>query len=370
MKMFTINKRWEVLGVKRKASNSNILSFRRLPQTFNNLLSYALNLTPQPYYEPMRKLLTLLLCTLLYIECSSWGFYAHRQINYYAVFLLPPQMMMLYKPNIGFLSEHAVDPDKRRYAVAAEGPRHYIDMDRYGKAVIPQRWDSAVARFSADSLVAHGIAPWWIETMLFRLTNAFKQKDQVRILKLSAEIGHYIADAHVPLHASSNHNGQYTDQHGIHGFWESRLPELLAEKEWDFFIGKAAYISHPAAFIWDRVYESAAAADTVLKAEKKLSQQFGSDQRFAFEERNGVITRQYSTAYTLAYNKILNGMAERRMRQSIYAVASFWYTAWVNAGQPDLQKLSNIIFSDADRQAFEALELQWKSGAIKDRSCD
>jgi type IV secretory pathway TrbF-like protein len=26
-------------------------------------------------------------------------------------------------------------------------------------------------------------------------------------------------------------------------FWESRIPELLAEKEWDFFIGKALYIS-------------------------------------------------------------------------------------------------------------------------------
>ena len=41
-----------------------------------------------------------------------------------------------------------------------------------------------------------------------------------------------------------------TDQKGIHGFWESRIPELLAEKEWDFFIGKAEYIKNPADFIW------------------------------------------------------------------------------------------------------------------------
>ena len=81
--------------------------------------------------------------------------------------------------------------------------------------------------------------------MLHRLTDAFKEKDQAKILKLSAEIGHYIADAHVPLHAHSNHNGQYTGQQGIHGFWESRIPELLAEKEWDFFIGKAAYHDKP-----------------------------------------------------------------------------------------------------------------------------
>ena len=84
-------------------------------------------------------------------------------------------------------------------------------------------------------------------------------------MKYSAEIGHYIADAHVPLHASSNHNGQLTNQKGIHGFWESRVPELLAEKEFDFFIGKAEYIQNPGEFIWKRVLESAKAADTVLQ---------------------------------------------------------------------------------------------------------
>jgi hypothetical protein len=66
------------------------------------------------------------------IRVSHWGFYAHHQINYHAVFLLPPEMMKLYKPNIDFLSEHAVDPDKRRYVVAEEGARHFIDIDHYG----------------------------------------------------------------------------------------------------------------------------------------------------------------------------------------------------------------------------------------------
>ncbi len=272
-------------------------------------------------------------------------------------------MLVLYKPNIDFLTVHAVDPDKRRYALAAEAPRHYIDIDRYGSYPfyeLPRKWDSAVVKFSADSLNKHGIVPWWIQTMLNRLTRAFKEKDQARILKLSAEIGHYIADAHVPLHTSSNHNGQFTGQAGIHGFWESRIPELLADKEWDFFIGKAAYINNPPVFTWQRVMESAAAADTVLRFEKELSQQYGSDQRFAFEERNGVLVRQYAAAYTIAYNQLLNGMVERRMRQSIYAVASFWYTAWVNAGQPDLKNLSHTNFTAEEIKEFEDLDMQWK----------
>ena len=303
----------------------------------------------------------------------SWGFYAHQKINYYAVFLLPPAMLSLYKPNIGFISEHAVDPDKRRYAVAGEAPRHYIDIDFYGSYPyenLPRRYDSALAKFGADTLQAQGIVPWWVQIMEQRLTTAFKEKDKIKILKLSAEIGHYIADAHVPLHAYSNHDGQLTNQKGIHAFWESRVPELFAEKQYDFFIGKATYIDNPGSFIWKRVLESAAAADTVLKNEAALNARFSSSQKFAFEERSGKIIRQYSSAYTAAYQQSLNGMVERRMRQAIYAVASFWYTAWVNAGQPDLSQLSNTAISPEDQQEFDALDAAWRVGKVRGKGCD
>ena len=321
----------------------------------------------------MKKLTLSLLILFLHLECFCWGFYGHKKINNYAVFLLPPQMLVLYKTNIGFITDHAVDPDMRRYAIAQEGPRHYIDIDQYGKYpfdALPRKWNDALNKFSEDSLQQHGIVPWWVQTMLYRLTVAFKEKNQVKILKLSAEIGHYIADAHVPLHANSNHNGQYTNQQGIHGFWESRIPELLADKEWDFFIGKADYLNDPGNFIWQRVLESAAAADTVLRYEKELSEQFPADQKFSFENRNGVVTRQYSSAFTRAYDLKLKGMVERRMRMAIYSVASFWYTAWVNAGEPDLAKLSNKEFSADDLKEFENLGNSWKNNKINGREHD
>lgn len=318
----------------------------------------------------MRRAVLIFFCLLLSQSVFCWGFYAHKKINYYAVFLLPPEMMVLYKPNIDFITEHAVDPDKRRYAVPEEGPRHFIDIDHYGKYPydsLPRKWNDAVAKYSKDSLEAYGIVPWWLQTMLRRLTDAFKEKNQAKILRYSAEIGHYMADAHVPLHTNSNHDGQFTDQKGIHGFWESRIPELLADKEWDFFIGKAEYIKNPADFIWKRVLESGAAADTVLKYEKELSKNFPPDQKFSFEERNGITIRQYSSAFSKKYNDLLKGMIERRMRQSIYAVASFWYTAWVNAGQPDLKNLSNKEFSAEELKDFESLNNSWKNSTIKGR---
>ena len=87
---------------------------------------------------------------------------------------------------------------------------------------------------------------------------------------------------------------------------------------------------------------------------------FPADQKYAFEERNGIIMRQYSSWFTIAYNNKLNGMIERRMRLSVYSVASFWYTAWINAGQPDLSKLSNKEFSPEELENYTELNNAWK----------
>jgi hypothetical protein len=303
-------------------------------------------------------------------QCFCWGFHAHKKINYYAVFLLPPQMLLFYKPHIDFIESHATDPDKRRYAIAAEGARHFIDIDHYGKYPfndLPRKWKDAVDKFGEDSLQAYGIVPWHVQVMLGRLTKAFKEKKYAAILKNSAELGHYIADAHVPLHTSENYDGQLTGQKGIHAFWESRVPELL-DKNFNFFIGKAQYISDPSDFIWKRVLESAQETDSVLRFEKELSKKFPSDQKFAFEPRNNQLVGQRSSAYTIEYDRMLNGMVERRMRQSVFAVASFWFTAWVNAGQPDLSSLAGQDFSENDLKEFEKLNESWKNNkGIKGR---
>ena len=277
-------------------------------------------------------------------------------------------MLAFYKPHINFIMNHAVDPDKRRSLVKNEASHHYIDIDHYGKypfEELPKKWEDALNKYSLDTLLKYGILPWHIQIMLTRLTKAFRDKDPIKILKNSADIGHYIADAHVPLHTNSNHNGQLTNQTGIHAFWESRIPELLAEEKFDFFIGKAEYIKSPAQFIWSRILESAAEADSVLSLERQLSLTFAPDKKYAFEQRKKIVIKQYSATYTKAYDKILNGMVERRMKQSIFCIASFWFTAWVNAGQPNLAALSKINISTADFDKLELLNTGWKKIKVR-----
>jgi len=300
-----------------------------------------------------------------------WGFFGHQLINQYAVYILPPEMMVIYKPNINFITEHAVDPDKRRYAVKEEGPRHYIDMDHFHPwDSIPKTYTKAVEKYGEDTLNRHGIGPWWLQQMSYRLTKAFEEKELFKIIKLSAEIGHYMADLHVPLHTSSNHNGQKTNQYGIHGFWESRVPELFANQEYDFVVGKATYIKNVQNYVWTVVRQSAAASDSVLQIEKELTEKIRPDYKYSFENRNGITVKQYSSYFSKLYQDKLSGMVERRMRESIHATASIWYTAWVNAGQPDLQLLVGKTFTEEELQEWNTLNIAWKSADIKGRSCE
>lgn len=305
---------------------------------------------------------------------ATWGFYGHKRINRMAVFTLPPEIFTFYKNHIEFLTDHAVDPDKRRYAVKGEAERHFIDIDHYVKSgedpftVMPEKWDDAVAKFTEDTLLAYGIVPWHLEVMVKRLSYAFKDKNLDRILKLSAELGHYVADAHVPLHTTENYNGQMTNQKGIHGFWESRIPELSAE-DYDYLIGTAVYLKHPLSEAWRIVRESHRAVDSVLSFEKELTEEFGEDKKYSIEQRGQVLMKVYSEDFSLAYEKRLNGMQEKRMRASIYMVGCFWYTAWVNAGQPDLETLGDNISEDYKKE-MEDEEKKFNLGKIFGREHD
>ncbi len=292
-------------------------------------------------------------CALFVFSCCwspsySWGFWAHKRINRIAVFTLPSEMIGFYKYHIEYLTEHAVDPDKRRYAVKDEAPRHFIDIDHYGRQPfdsMPESWNKAVEKYTEDTLMAYGINPWYIARMMNKLTNAFKEGNGKNIMKYSADIGHYIADAHVPLHTSENYNGQLTNQYGIHGFWESRLPELFGDR-YDYFVGRANYVDEPLKQSWSFIKMSHAAVDSVLLFEEKLNAVTEADEKYSFEQKGNVTNKVYSETYSRKYNELLNNMVERRMRSAILAVGSFWYTAWVNAGQPDLSKVKGKIEED------------------------
>lgn len=291
----------------------------------------------------MRLILILsILCAPNFLQGGSlWGFFAHQKINRLAVFTLPPEMIVFYKQNIQYVTENAVKPDMRRYAIKAEAARHYIDVDVYGDSAVykmPRYWNDAVEKYTEDTLQAYGIVPYHINKMSYWLIKAFQDKNADQILRLSSDMGHYIADANVPLHTTENYNGQLSGQYGIHGFWESRLPELFADN-YDLLTGQAEYVENLQLYAWDAVVKAHEALDSVLMFEKLLTEKYPESKKYGYEERGRTTIRTHTYDFSSDYHRKLSGMVERRMRSSIKMVGDFWFSCWVKAGQPDLSDL-------------------------------
>ncbi len=312
----------------------------------------------------MLRNLILILVSFCFIHIAqAWGFWAHQRINRLAIFSLPPAMFTFYKANIEYITEHAVDPDKRRYVVVGEAPKHFIDLDHfcaYPCDSFPRKWQEAKSIYSEDTLNAYGIVPWVIEWTMNKLTGAFVDKDKALILKYSADLGHYIADSHVPLHTTENYNGQLTDQQGIHGFWESRLPELFHE-EYSFWVGGASYIKNRNEFIWTNILHAHNQLEGLLSLEKQLDKTYPNDQKYAFEARGESLIKTYSRGYSLAYHELLDGMVENQMQLSVKHIADLWFTCWVGAGLPNLSDLDFNNIREPAGQENEGKVLKVKS---------
>ena len=220
-----------------------------------------------------------------------------------------------------------------------------------------------------EQVSVHGINPYYLPIHYQRLVYAFRRNDAPAILRLSADLGHYVADAHVPLHATENYNGQLSGQHGIHAFWESRLPELFASEEYDYIVGKARYIRDVPRFAWKTILESHRLSHEVLEVERDLRKKFRKDRVYGYDTRLEQTVRVHSREYSKAYHKALGGMVEQRMQDAVLALGSLWFSAWVDAGQPQLDSLTTPHWTADDLLEMETLNSNFRDGVEIGRSC-
>ncbi len=304
----------------------------------------------------------------------SWGTWGHQHINHAAVFALPDSMRHFFYNHIDFITEESVIPDVRRYIISdkAEFARHYIDLELYqpngAGDKLPATLKDAAGKYDAKFLDKNGILPWYLQEMMQKLTTAFQQKRKAEILFLAGDLGHYLADAHMPLHTSVNHNGQLTDQKGIHAFFESQLPEQFGNS-YNFYTGNAEYVPDLNAAIWGIIQNSHRLADTLLLTEKNLKTGFDQSKLYKQDSVGNILKNKYnepihSDAYAQGLHTALKGMVEQQIRASIKATASFWYTAWVNAGSPDLDQLDEPALTKRNRKNYKKDYQLWKGGGL------
>ena len=131
---------------------------------------------------------------------------------------------------------------------------------------------------------------------------------------------HYIQDAHQPLHATRNYDGQLTGQPGVHARFETALFERFASRV-VVKAGPPLPIKNGRDVAFDVLLDSYQLVDPLLKADKDASAG-----RESYDE-------EYFERFFAAVRPLL----EKRLADSITATASLIIGAWDLAGRPALR---------------------------------
>jgi len=318
----------------------------------------------------LRSIFIIILLGTITIFLGSWGFLVHKTAHQLAIYELPKNLCGYFYKNIDYLEYNAVRPDVRRNTDHSEAPKHFIDLEAFGDSAaykMPVKWNDAVKKYSTDTLLKYGYVPYYIVEMQQQLTNAFKNGNTDSILFYAADIGHYIEDANVPLHTSINYDGQLTDQKGIHALWETVVPEIEISNYNLHSTHKAHYIKNKEQAIWAAIRRSHALLPDVFAKEKAVSANFTDKTKYRIEIRNGKEVKYYTTAFAKAYAAALGATINDQLIHSADMVADFWYTAWVDAGKPDINSLPAAKLKNTQKlQLKKELKSFKQNSLIKD----
>jgi len=262
----------------------------------------------------------------------KWGWDTHRYINEHAVDYLPSEMSF-FLDHRDYLRDHATDSDTD----PLPGFYHYIDIDYYPEfftGTLPHNIDSLIALYNLEIVESNGTAPWIIEQWTDSLSTLMAAGQWSDVWQIAADLGHYVADSHQPLHLTLNYNGQLTGNKGIHSRYEttminshlSQLPlPITSSVYWPNVIDSVfLYI--------DEIYPY---VDSVIVADDLASAQ---DPNFG------------STYYTILWQE-LEEVTTLSIHEAIVDLASLWRTAWENAGRPS-PDMVGIQSTDSNPEAF------------------
>jgi hypothetical protein len=307
--------------------------------------------------------LSLIACWLL---ISSWGFLVHKTVQQLAIYELPKSIRPFFYLHKDKLVYDAPRPDIRRNQDSTEATKHFIDLEMFGKNAaneMPFDWNEAVKKYTKDSLLKYGYVPYHVIYMKGKLTEAFRSQNKDSILFYASDLGHYISDAHVPLHTTENYDGQLTNQKGIHSLWESMIPEIEITHYNLYSNHHASYLKHPEQAIWGAVRTSAALVPEMLAKEKEVSLSFNDAQKYRVQIRRGKEYKSYTSDFAKAYAVALKTSINDQLLASANLIADFYYTAWVDAGKPNLKTL-NVGFGNKERKAMKLEQKQFKNNAL------
>lgn len=268
---------------------------------------------------------------LLPAPAFAWGAAAHRYLTRRVVGLLPPELKPLFVKNQDEFALRSNDPDLWRLFFEDEAPNHQIDfgVDDYGPfpfTALPREYGAAVEKFGIVTVRRHGTLPWRIQEVYGTLRRTFEGFARGQLyaegnaILYAAALAHYVQDAHQPLHAHNNYDGQLSGQRGVHSRFESELFEKF-ESRLTMTPAAGGHVES----VRDTAF--AIAADAFQLVPQILA-----------ADKAAINTRDtYDEAYFEAFFVSVKPTLERQMSKAITATAAMIVSAWEDAGRPRIR---------------------------------
>ncbi|MCF8362893.1 MAG: hypothetical protein K9G70_09755 [Prolixibacteraceae bacterium] len=274
--------------------------------------------------------LRVITAILAWVALSGWGYTGHRAITLGASESFLPKMEA-FQPWVEIIANHSSDADNRKGWDKTEGKKHYIDVDNYKNFLtsghISMIYNVLVDRYGLDFVHKQGTLPWATLASYDTLVACFERNDFDKAVLAAADLSHYVADGHMPLHITKNYNGQLTGNEGIHSRYESAMISMFVD-EINFKQSNIIKLQSPDKYVFSYLYESYNYVDSVLIADD-----------YAFS----VADDKTSFDYQIALWNETNHFSKSIFQDAAIAFARLFYTAWLEAGSPNVSRHS---FSD------------------------
>jgi len=278
-----------------------------------------MGMRPRPF---VLLLAILALCLARPHPALAWGPIAHDIVNTWAILTLPPEIRSFFENNRQFLVEHANDPDEWIKKDRYERMRSYIYLDKYGVfpyPTLPHGYAHAKEKFGSWRINRDGMLPWQIGEFSLRLTKAMKAGNWEEVKLDAAALAHYVADAHDPLHTTQNFDGQLTLQNGL----SARFDIHLLDRYSKFFVmhpESAEKIDDPTEYAFQTCLASNIWVDLIIWSDLRARES---------------LTDYNDEYYDRFYNQV-GPTVVHEINAAAHDAGSYWYTAWLNAGRPQL----------------------------------
>jgi hypothetical protein len=279
-----------------------------------------------------KSVVPVLVLVLVLFLLTGWGSTGHKIINRGGAVELPVEMLGFIQ-RASMLADSASNADNRKGKDPTESPKHFIDIDDYPEfatKTVSHSLDSLIQKYGLQRVTTNGFLPWAIADAADSLTAQMQRGNWNKAWSTAADVGHYVGDAHQPLHCTANYDGQLTGNRGIHSRYESSMVDRY-QQSIIITAGQVTYVESALGFVFDVIYRSQSYCDSILKADdyaKQVSGWNGSGQEPA----------QY---YTALWAKA-GGFTNVVMQRAVDAFASLLYSAWVRAGRPSIPTTSGV----------------------------